>query len=129
MGFGAVFQSLPVLNFGEASVAVLNAVILIVLAVQFSLLHGATGAIVGIGVARSMPFTYFSQAILYHLAFNLLMIGFFLPLTLPLNYIAFVAATIVVGYAYWQVHFRIIPDTISKAVDRFEKKADRLNRP
>ncbi len=128
MGFGAVFQSMPVLNFGETSVAVLNAIILVVLAVQFSLLHGATGAIIGVGVARSKPFSYFSQAVLYHLAFNLLMIGFYLPLATPFNYIAFVAATVIVVYAYWQVHFRILPNTISEAVDRFEKKVDRLKK-
>ncbi len=129
MGFGAVFQSLPVLNFGDAPTAVLNGIILVILAVQFSLLHGSTGAIIGAGVARSMPFSYFSQAVLYHLAFNLLMIGFYLPLSVPFNYLALVGATIVVIYSYWHIHFRVIPDMISKAIKQYEKKADRLNRP
>jgi hypothetical protein len=126
MGFGAVFQSLPVLNFGETSVAVLNAGIIVVLAVQFCLLHGSTGALIGVGVARSMPFSYFSQAVLYHLAFNLLMIGFYWPLSVPLNYVALIAATSVAGYSYWRVHSRLLPDLISKAVDRYEKKAVKL---
>jgi hypothetical protein len=121
-GFGAVFQSLPVLSFGDASTAVLNAIILVVLAVQFCLLHGSTGAMMGVGVARSMPFSYFSQAVLYHLAFNLLMIGFYLPLPVPFNYLAFIGATIVVIYAYWHIHYRVLPDLISKSVERFEKR-------
>jgi hypothetical protein len=130
MGFGAVFQSLPVFNFGDAPMAVLNATILVVLAAQFSLLNGATGAIVGVGVAKSMPFSYFSQAVLYHLAFNMLMIGFYLPsIPVPFNYLALIAATFVVIYAYWQVHYRVLPDLVSKAVDRFERKVDRLNKP
>ena len=122
MGFGAVFQSLPVLNFGDAPIAVLNAVILVTLAVQFCLLHGSNGALIGAGVAKSMPFSYFSQAVLYHLAFNLLMIGFFLPLSVPFNYLALVGATIVVIYSYWNVHYRVLPDMIGKAVKDFEKK-------
>jgi hypothetical protein len=102
---------------------------LVVLAVQFSLLNGATGAIIGVGVAKSLPFSYFSQAVLYHLAFNLLMIGFYLPsMPVPFNYIALMAATFVVIYAYWQVHFRVLPNLISKAVDRFERKVNSLKK-
>jgi hypothetical protein len=126
MGFGVVFQSLPVLNFGEASAAILNAIIIVVLAVQFSLLHGSTGAIIGVGVAKSMPFSYLSQAVLYHLAINLLMIGFYLPLPVPFNYVALGAATFVAVYSYWQVHSRLLPHLISTAVERFEKKAVKL---
>jgi hypothetical protein len=122
MGFGAVFQSLPVLSFGDAPIALFNAVILVIIAVQFCLLHGSNGAIIGVGVAKSMPFSYFSQAVLYHLAFNMLMIGFYLPLSVPFNYLALIAATIVVIYSYWHVHYRVLPDIISKAVERFEKK-------
>ncbi|MDD1743534.1 MAG: hypothetical protein LUO85_02790, partial [Methanomassiliicoccales archaeon] len=129
MGFGAVFQSLPVLSFGDAPIAVLNAIILVVLAVQFCLLHGANGALIGAGVARSMPFSYFSQAVLYHIGFNLLMIGFYLPLPVPFNYLALLAATIVVVYSYWHIHYRLIPDMISKAVEQYDKKADRLKKP
>jgi hypothetical protein len=128
MGFGAVFQSLPVLDFGDVPMAVLNSIILVVLTVQFSLLNGATGAIIGVGVARSIPFSYFSQAVLYHLVFNLVMIGFYLPLPVPFNYVTLVVATIVAIYSYWQVHFRIFPNLICKAVERFENKANKLNK-
>ena len=73
-----------------------------------------------------MPFSYFSQAVLYHLAFNLVMIGFYLPLPVPFNYVALVAATGVVVYSYWHIHYRVLPDLISTAVERFEKKAVKL---
>jgi hypothetical protein len=110
MAFGAVFQSMSVLD--EA----LGWAIVVVIAVQFVLLHASTGALVGTGVARGEPWGYFAHAGLVHIVFNMLMVPFFMGETW--GYATFAAATLWVAYYYLQVHRRLLPAVVREALAR-----------
>jgi len=102
--------------------------IVILLAVQFVTLGGATGATIGAGVAKGLPFSYFAQAVMVHIAVNLIMIGFYLAVAPPLNYVFLAIATAIPAYYYWYVHSRLIPSMISSEMRRFAKKAKKVKR-
>jgi len=117
MGFGAVYITIGQLGDLTASAWA----VLIVIAAQFVLLHGANGMLIGIGVARKMPWPYFAQAVLVHLAYNMLMIPFFTGDEL-LGYPLFILATIILVLSYYQAWKRFLPDLIRTEVSRFEKR-------
>ncbi|MGD1059858.1 MAG: hypothetical protein ABR879_00150 [Methanomassiliicoccales archaeon] len=121
---GNVFASLSSLN-GLTGVG--DIAILIVISVQLATLGGATGATIGAGVAKNIPFSYFAQATMVHVAVNLIMIGFYL-LGLPFNIVFLAAATIIPAYYYWYVHSRMIPNLVEGEVKRFGKKARKLKK-
>lgn len=83
---------------------------------QFVLLHGATTAYIGIGVARGEVKPYFSEALLIHIGYSLLMVPFFM-LDIPelLRLAAFGAAYIVVVYGYVKLHRLSLPVLIQDA--------------
>ena len=87
------------------------------LGVQFVLLHGATTAFIGIGVARGEVKPYFSEAVLIHIAYNIFMVPFFMYdiFEPPLNYLGLGAAYIVVIYGYYKVHTLSIPVLLQDA--------------
>lgn len=122
MAFGAVWVT--ILSFASAgqTLAITDYLVLIVVAVQFVLLNGATGAIIGIGAATGYPFNYFANATLTHIAVNLVMIGFY-SFTGVWQYICLLVATGIAGFAYWQTHSRTIPELISKEVSRYEARS------
>lgn len=121
MAFGAVFATMASFNSAGTALTVFDVIVLGLIAIQFNLLNGATGATIGIGVARGLPFGYFSQATIVHLAFNLIMIGFF-SMQSPLNYVAFAAATAVVTYYYYVIHFRTVPKFVVSELKKFESR-------
>ena len=96
------------------------------LGVQFVLLHGATTAFIGIGVARGEVKPYFSEAVLIHIAYNLFMVPFFMYdiFEPPLNLLGLGAAYIVVIYGYYKVHTLSIPVLLqdAKKLRGYEKK-------
>ncbi len=87
------------------------------LGLQFVLLHGATTAFIGIGVARGDIKPYFSEAVLIHVGYNLFMVPFFMydVVEPPLNLIGLGAAYIVVIYGYYKVHNLSIPVLLEDA--------------
>jgi len=84
------------------------------LGLQLVLMHGATTAMIGVGVARGNIKPYFSEAVLVHLGYGLLMIPFFDPHP-PLDIIGLAGATAVVVYAYQKVHRLSLPVLIADA--------------
>lgn len=87
------------------------------LGLQFVLLHGATTAFIGIGVARGDIKPYFSEAVLIHVGYNLFMVPFFMYdiVEPPLNLIGLGAAYLVVIYGYYKVHNLSIPVLLEDA--------------
>ena len=94
------------------------------LGVQLVLLHGATTAIIGIGVARGQVNPYLAEAMLVHMAYNILMVPFFMYeiVTPPLNYLGLVAASVVVIYAYVKVYRLSLPVLVQDALKRHQKQ-------
>lgn len=117
MGFGAFYLTMA--QLGELSF--LGYAILITIAVQLVLLNGATGATIGIGVARKLPWSGFAQATLYHLAYNLLLVPFYSGDEL-LGYPLFVVATIMLIIFYFQVWRRELPQLVKERVSKLEKR-------
>ncbi|UCE80513.1 MAG: hypothetical protein JSV94_04970 [Methanobacteriota archaeon] len=87
------------------------------LGLQFVLLHGATTAFIGIGVARGEIKPYFSEALLIHIGYNLLMVPFFMfdVFEPPLNLLGLGAAYIVVVYGYVKLQRLSLPVLIEDA--------------
>jgi hypothetical protein len=122
MGFGAVWVSMLSLASGGQALNLEDYVILAVVAIQFVVLNGATGAIIGIGSARGYPFNYFANATLTHIAVNLVMIGFY---SFPdfWRYVCLIGATGIAVFAYWQMHRRTLPDLIWAEVAKYEARS------
>jgi hypothetical protein len=122
MGFGAVWVSMLALGSVGQTLNAADYVILTVVAIQFVVLNGATGALIGMGVTRGYPFNYFANATLTHIAVNLVMIGFY---TFPdfWRYVCLVGATGIAIFAYWQMHKRTLPELISTEVAKFEARS------
>ncbi len=122
---GNVFATLNSLAglIGPADVA-----ILILVSIQLVTLGGATGATIGAGVTKSLPFSYFAQAAMVHIAVNLIMIGFYLGGDLFIDLIFLVVATVLPAYYYWYVHSRLIPNMVQGEVKRYGKKAKKIRK-
>jgi hypothetical protein len=95
------------------------------LGLQFVLLHGATTTFIGIGVARGEIKPYFSEALLIHIAYNMLMVPFFMydVFEPPLNLLGLGAAYAVVIYGYVKIHRLSLPVLIQDAKHLSIKKA------
>jgi len=97
------------------------------LGVQFVLLHGATTTFIGIGVARGEVKAYFSEAVLIHIGYNMLMVPFFMYdiFQPPLNLIGLGAAYAIVVYGYVKIHRLSLPVLIRDAKRLGQKKPTR----
>ncbi|MCG7844957.1 MAG: hypothetical protein MIO90_05955 [Methanomassiliicoccales archaeon] len=118
MAFGAVFLTLTVLD--ELGAA--GWLLVVIIGIQFVLLHASAGALVGTGSARGEIWGYFSQAGLMHIGYNLLMVPFFMGEWW--GYITFVLATLLVAYYYMQVHRHVLPAVIDDAMARMKGAKD-----
>jgi hypothetical protein len=93
-------------------------VVLGLLGLQLVLLHGSTTAYIGIGVARGQVKVYFSDALLTHLAYGLLMIpGLAKNMINPtadsvINILGLVGASAVVLYSYSRLYRQSLPALI-----------------
>lgn len=119
MGLGMAatftFASVYVSLLDLASPTALEIVVYSLLGVQFVLLHGATTATIGIGVARGQVRGYFTQALLTHLSYSLLMIPFFVSTQLVLALAGVVLASAVVIYGYIRMHTLLLPVLVRDA--------------
>lgn len=84
------------------------------LGLQFVFLHGSTTTMIGIGVVRRDLKGYFSEALLVHLGYSLLMIPFFTE-SEPWNLMGLGAASALVVYAYYKVQTQSLPALIRDA--------------
>lgn len=100
------------------------------LGVQFVLLHGATTAFIGIGVARGEVKPYLAEAMLVHIAYNLFMIPFFMldVFEEPLNLLGLAVATAVVVYAYHKVWRLSLPVLVQDSLKGYVKKARKVRK-
>ncbi len=101
-----------------------EAAAVILVGLLFVLLHGSTGAIIGVGVARGDVKGYFPEALLIHVVFALLYESFFFVniLVPPLNLLGLVGATAVVVYAYQKVYRIELPMLVKDAKRLAQKK-------
>lgn len=120
-GFGAAFFALTAL---KGLVGPLDYVFLILLATQLVLLHGATATAIAIGSARGNPWPFLVQAILVHLAVNLLMVPYYLG-EVPLGFISFALAFGFLALYYRHVARTMIPEVVSDALSRMKHASKR----
>ena len=120
-GFGAVFFTLHALN---GQVGVLDYVFLVLLAIQLVLLHGATTTTIAIGSARGNPWPFLTQAIMVHLAVNLLMVPYYLGEN-PLGFISFALSLGFLAMYYRHLYGTMIPDVVSEALSRMRHASKR----
>jgi hypothetical protein len=120
-GFGAAFFALSAL---KGLVGPLDYVFLILLATQLVLLHGATATTIAIGSARGNPWPFLKQAIMVHLAVNLLMVPYYLGET-PLGYISFALSLGFLAFYYRHVYSTMIPEVVSEALSRMKHASKR----
>ncbi|MEM2943483.1 MAG: hypothetical protein QXN93_05300 [Methanomassiliicoccales archaeon] len=97
---------------------------IIILTFQLVLLHGSTGATIGIGVARGSPGSMFAQAALVHISYSLVLIPFY-SLELGYGIFFFILAFLGLLLYYLYVHYRLIPSFVSDAIMKFETKESR----
>ncbi|HUU07720.1 MAG TPA: hypothetical protein VMW88_04850 [Thermoplasmata archaeon] len=97
------------------------------LGLQFVLLHGATTTFIGIGVARGEIKPYFSEALLIHIGYNMLMVPFFMYdiFEPPLNLIGLGAAYAIVVYGYVKIHRLSLPVLIQDAKHLSQRSTQR----
>ena len=120
-GFGAVFFSLNALH---GQVGVLDYVFLTLLAIQLVLLHGTTATTIAIGSARGNPWPFLMQAIMVHLAVNLLMVPYYLG-QVPLGYISFALSLGFLALYYRHIYSTMIPQVVSDALSRMKHASKR----
>ena len=101
---------------------VFEAVAYSLLGVTLVLLHGSTTALIGIGVVRGDVKGYFSEAVLIHMGYSVLMVPFFV-MGEPYNVMGLGAATAVVVYGYHKVHTLSLPVLIQDAKRLILKKS------
>lgn len=128
MGLGIsstyTFASVYVSAMSLETVTAADMVILSMVGFQLVLLHGATTAFIGIGVARGDVKPYLAEAMLVHIAYNLFMVPIFMfeIFKPPLDLIGLVAASAVVVYAYTKVYRLSFPVLIQDALKGQKKK-------
>ncbi len=100
------------------------------LGLQLVLLHGATTAFIGIGVARGEVKPYLAEAMLVHIAYNLFMVPFFMYEVVepPLNLLGLGVASAVVVYAYAKVYRLSLPVLIQDSLKGYVKKARKVKK-
>jgi len=115
--FASVYVSLLDLE----SPGLLEMVAYSLLGLQFVLLHGSTTTMIGVGVVRRDLKGYFSEALLVHLGYSLLMIPFFTE-SEPWNLIGIGAASVLVVYAYFRIQTQSLPALVRDAKRFISKK-------
>ncbi len=119
MGLGIsstyAFASVYVSLLGLESPTVVDGIVFSLIGVQLVLLHGATTAMIGVGVARGETRGYFTQALLLQISYSLLMIPYFTSTSDALRIAGVVAASVAVIYGYYRVHTLSLPVLVRDA--------------
>ncbi len=119
MGLGIsatyAFASVYVSLLGLETPTVVDGVVFSLIGLQLVLLHGATTAMIGVGVARGEARGYFTQALLLQISYGLLMIPYFTSDSDILRIAGAVAASVAVVYGYYRVHTLSLPVLIRDA--------------
>lgn len=122
MGLGIsstyTFATIYVTALSLDTVTAVDMVAFSLLGLQLVLLHGSTTTFIGIGVARGQVKPYLAEAMLVHIAYNLLMVPFFMfdIFEPPVNLLGLGAASAVVVYAYVKVHRLSLPVLIQDSL-------------
>jgi hypothetical protein len=92
--------------------------LIIMMGVQIVLIHGSTTAMIGVGVARGHPWTYFGYAMMFALAYSYMLYGSAIAAD-AFGAIAaeliILATWVVCIYAYWHVYRIDFPNLIDDA--------------
>lgn len=134
MGLGIsstyTFATIYVSALSLETVTAVDMIAYSLLGLQFVLLHGATTAMIGIGVARGDVKPYLSEAMLIHIAYNLFMVPFFMfdIFEPPFNLLGLGAASAVVVYAYVKVHRLSLPVLVEDSLKGYVKKAKKIKK-
>ncbi len=108
--FASVYSSL----LGLKNPGPFEMVVYSLFGLQLVLLHGSTTTLIGVGVVRGDIKGYFSEALLIHLGYGLLMILFFNAF-FPLDFVGLGLASAVVVYGYYKIHTLSLPVLIRDA--------------
>jgi hypothetical protein len=127
VAIGYIWGALTAMRIGDLTPVLLDFVIFMIWAIQLCLLNGSTGAIIGVGVTKGQPFGFLANAILVHLAYNLVMIGFFINPASILGYVCLVVGTAITAYSYYRVHYQVLPALVKEGVAKYEAKVEKLN--
>lgn len=92
---------------------------------QMVLILAVVGTLVGIGSARGQPWTYFGQALVLFITYNLLLLPLYQLGDNPLTYITFVLATVFTLFCYWYIRSKSIPEVVREAMTRMGKRPKR----
>jgi hypothetical protein len=122
VGFGYAWSTILSYAAGGFVPDLRDYLILIVLAIGLCLLNGSTGAIIGMGVTKGQPFGFFANALLVHLAYNLVMIAFFTEGGSWIGYLGLALATAIAAYSYYRVHFQALPALVKEGLRRYESR-------
>ncbi|MEW5748368.1 MAG: hypothetical protein AB1793_06255 [Candidatus Thermoplasmatota archaeon] len=134
MGLGIsstyTFATIYVSALSLETVAAVDMIGFSLLGLQLVLLHGATTAFIGIGVARGEVKPYLAEAMLVHIAYNLFMVPFFMYEVVepPLNLLGLGVASAVVVYAYAKVYRLSLPVLIQDSLKGYVKKARKVRK-
>lgn len=134
MGLGIsstyTFATIYVSALSLETVAAVDMIGFSLLGLQLVLLHGATTAFIGIGVARGEVKPYLAEAMLVHIAYNLFMVPFFMYEVVepPLNLLGLGVASAVVVYAYAKVYRLSLPVLIQDSLKGYVKKARKVKK-
>lgn len=134
MGLGIsstyTFATIYVSALSLETVTAVDMIAFSLLGLQLVLLHGATTAFIGIGVARGEVKPYLAEAMLVHIAYNLFMVPFFMYEVVepPLNLIGLGVASAVVVYAYAKVYRLSLPVLIQDSLKGYVKKAKKVKK-
>jgi RsiW-degrading membrane proteinase PrsW (M82 family) len=122
--FASVYASLLDLDTATTNPTAIEILAFSLLGVQFVLLHGATTSMIGIGVARGQIRGYFTQALLLHISYSLLMIPYFVSSEFVLQMAGAVLASAVIIYGYIRMHTLLLPILVRDA-KRWMPKPDK----
>lgn len=107
MAFGMIYYWLK----GELDVT--STIMVVMLALQYLLLGAANGVVVGEGVARRKPMEFTLQAVLYSVAFHLIIIPFYMETdVIWIKYVALIAASALAVFIFYRAIYRRLPKVV-----------------
>jgi hypothetical protein len=94
---------------------------LVVLSFNFSLLHSATGVMIGYGCAKKEVVHFFSRAFLFHAVYNLLLLPFMWSIEGAMYASLFVATLYTVGL-FWYVLSGLMPEAVPPEMQKKRRR-------